>query len=421
MQTRTTDAIPLAPRPDIEQYKRLAKDLAKAASARSGDSIREWANDWIHRLAPLLARSPHPEYTKDRQVERELRAIVDEYTSAPLAADPTLTNAQLFIARIHGFESWPRFSSHIEALTQENSTTSRFEAAADAIANGDLAALERLIAQSPALVHERSTRDHYATLLHYIAANGHEGFRQRTPKNAPALARVVLSAGAKPDALADMYGHRVTTMQMLVSSTHPADAGVQEALVDVLVDFGANPSGVNNEGSPLMTAFRFHYPKAAAALARRGARIDSVVSAAALGRSDLVERMVDDSGKLREPPRASGPWPTLSTDPDQHLGFALAWAAQFGHDDVVELLLRKGVDPHGADDDGAAIHWAAARGRLDLVKKLIAAGASLEDKNAHGGSVLSTLLWHAENWRFHGVDYASVARELIAMGARTDR
>lgn len=420
MQTRSTDAIPLAPQPDIEQYKRIAKDLAKAASARSEDSIREWAEAWINRLAQLLTRSRHPQYTKQRQVDSEIKAIAEAYARAPLAAGPTLMNAQLFIARIHGFESWPRFSAHVAALAERSSSTSKFEAAADAIAEGDLATLGRLIAVSPSLVHERSTRDHRATLLHYIAANGHEGFRQRTPKNAVDLARVLLSAGAEPDALADMYGHRVTTMQMLVSSTHPADAGVQEALVDVLVDFGANPSGVNDDGSPVMTAFRFHYPKAAAALVRRGGRVNSVVTAAALGRVDLVDSMVDDAGELREPPKASGPWPRLSADPAQHLGLALAWAARFGHDDVVELLLRKGVDPHGADDDGAAIHWAAARGRVAIVRKLIAAGASLEDTNAYGGTVLGSLLWFARNWRFEGVDYPAVARELVAMGARTD-
>jgi hypothetical protein len=56
--------------------------------------------------------------------------------------------------------------------------------------------------------------------VHYVAANGHEGFHQRTPTNAVEIARLLLEAGAEVDALADMHGHRRTTMQMLVSSVH---------------------------------------------------------------------------------------------------------------------------------------------------------------------------------------------------------
>src|SRR5262249_39010951 len=149
---------------------------------------------------------------------------------------------------------------------------------------GDVGTLSQLLRDHPGLVRARSSREHRATLLHYIAANGHEGFRQRTPKNAVEIARLLLEAGAEPDALADMYGYRVTPLQMLVSSTHPHDAGVQVALVDLLLDFGANPNGIDDNGSPIMTAFRFHYPAAAEALARGGARIDTVVAAAALGR-----------------------------------------------------------------------------------------------------------------------------------------
>jgi len=74
------------------------------------------------------------------------------------------------------------------------------------VVGGELSSLERLLARHPELVRARSTRDHHATLLHYVAANGHEGFRQRTPRNAVEIARLLLTKGAAPDALADMYG-----------------------------------------------------------------------------------------------------------------------------------------------------------------------------------------------------------------------
>jgi hypothetical protein len=57
---------------------------------------------------------------------------------------------------------------------------------------------------------------------------------------------------------------------------------VQSALVELLLDSGAAVDGVEQDVPPLMTAFRFHYPKAAETLARRGATIDNVIAAAAL-------------------------------------------------------------------------------------------------------------------------------------------
>ena len=89
-----------------------------------------------------------------------------------------------------------------------------------------------------------------------MAANGVEGHRQKTPPNAVEIARVLLEAGAEPDALADMYGGQHTTMSMLVSSSHPALAGLQVALAETLLDFGASVDARGNGHwtSPLLTA-----------------------------------------------------------------------------------------------------------------------------------------------------------------------
>jgi len=423
MDVRKTDAVPLAPRPNLEQYRTVAKDLVRARRAGGDHATRDWAVAWMDRLAQLQHLTPTPDRVSDfvdgivRDAEKT-RLL----ETRPDGSGPALSDAQLFIARLHGFESWPKFVKHIEARGQASSPISQFETAADAIVTGDVGGtLSQLLRDHPALIRARSSREHRATLLHYIAANGHEGFRQRTPKNAVEIARLLLDAGAEPDALADMYGYRVTPMEMLVSSAHPHAAGVQVALVDLLLDFGANANGVDDNGSPIMTAFRFHYPAAAEALARRGARIDTVVTAAALGRIDLVDRFVDDNGGVRaEVLLASGPWPKLSRDPAQHLSFALAWACAFGRDDVVELLLRKGVDPSGKDDDLPALHYAAAGGRMHIVRLLLQAGASLETLNSYGGTVLDATVWFALNSPLGGVDYGAVVRELLELGARTD-
>jgi hypothetical protein len=156
-------------------------------------------------------------------------------------------------------------------------------------------------------------------------------------------------------------------------------------------------------------------------LARRGARVDNVISAAALGRLDLVDRFVDDGGNLRpNVPLAVVPWPRLPKDPKVHLGYALTWACAFGRNAVVETLLRKGVDASGQDGDATALHFAAAYGRRDLVRLLLERGASLETLNSYGGTVLSGTVWYALNAPLAGVDYAAVVRELIEAGARVD-
>jgi ankyrin repeat protein len=434
MQTRTTDAIPLAPRPSLEQYRKLAKDLVKASADGNVEAVGRWAKDWIERLARLQERSSTPEYVVGgdptqlnwRSIEREVERIVRETRDAHLLERPPesstpLARAQLFVARLHGFESWPRFVSHIEGRLESGSSVSQFESAADAVVTGNLPALSKLLRENPKLVRERSTREHRATLLHYVAANGHEGFRQRTPKNAVEIARLLLESGAEPDALAEMYDYQCTTMEMLVSSVHPHAAGVQSALVDILLDFGAAVDGVEGNGSPLMTALMFRYPKAARTLAARGAKLDNVITAAALGRGDLVDRFVDDRGELRPGvPLADVKWPNLPRDPKVHLGYALTWACAFGHDDVVKLLLRKGVDPSSRDGDSTALHYAAAYGRMELVRLLLEHGASLEALNRWDGSVLDATIWSALNSPVKGVDYAAVIRELIALGARDD-
>src|SRR5438045_6255598 len=111
MQTRYTDAIPFAPRPSLEQYKTLAKDLVKAS--RSGDiaTVRSWSIDWIERLARLDSSNPTPEYTASgsaraldwKRIEHTADSIVRDIRQSRLVpsevgqAKPTLSEAQLVI------------------------------------------------------------------------------------------------------------------------------------------------------------------------------------------------------------------------------------------------------------------------------------------------------------------------------------
>ena len=295
----------------------------------------------------------------------------------------------------------------------------RYEAAVDAIVSGDLPALDSLLHDHPALVQARSSRTHGATLLHYVAANGVESYRQKTPPNAVDVAHLLLSRGSEADATAIMYGGDATTMSMLVSSAHPAEAGVQVALVDTLVDFGAAPNGPGDDGEPLLTAVLFGYPAAAEALVRRGARVDNVLVAAGLGRDDLVRSYVDDDGTLRPEATVRSPARWMPVGPRANVEWALVLAAWLGQTDVTDYLSRR-VDlgargPHGF----TALHWAAIEGHLGLVDLLLERGAPLEarDQN-HGSTVLGTAVWVAKNSAPAGA-LAVIAR-LLEAGARPD-
>src|SRR5436190_5580197 len=89
----------------------------------------------------------------------------------------TLDDAMLLVAREYFLEDWDALA-RFAADAAAHGPVARFEEAVESVIAGDLVALERKLAVEPTLVHEQSARRHHATLLHYIAANGVEGFRQ---------------------------------------------------------------------------------------------------------------------------------------------------------------------------------------------------------------------------------------------------
>ena len=418
------DTLPLLPRPALEQYRERAEALVAAANSGNPDAVHQWADEWLTRLTQRLAISvtPFVQHSFNRamaNLEEEARSRVA--AARERGAEFALVDAQQLVARAHSYDTWTQFADEIDGLRQ-HAPTSEFERAADAIVDGDLATLEHLLTRHPGLVRARSARTHHATLLHYVAANGVEDFRQRTPPNAVAIATRLLEAGAEVDALADTYGGGTaqTTMNLLVSSAHPAERGLQSALADVLLDHGATIDGLDGNGSPILTALAFGYRDAAETLARRGARIANVVTAAALGRLDLVREWVVDARTLtNHAPYREGPyWVHIPDDATGQIEMALVWACKFGRTEVARWLLDRGVDPAAADHDRmTALHWAAAGGLLDIMDLLLTARAPLEVRNVWGGTVLDSTVYFAMHQPIAGADYPRVIDRLLEAGA----
>lgn len=417
------DTLPLPPHPSLDNYRKRAKELVAAANSPDDGAVRAWASGWLASLARLLGVeiTPFVQGSFDRAVDRLEQGV--RQRAAELGAKGgrlSLADAQFFIARAHSFESWAAFARHVEGITG-NSANRDFEAAADAVVGGDLVALKELLSRRPELIRARSAREHHVTLLHYVAANGVEDFRQKTPPNAVDITRLLLDAGAEVDATADTYGGGwwQTAMNLLVSSAHPAIAGLQSALVEVLIDCGAAPNGVADDGSPLMTALAFGYEPAAETLVRRGARVDGIIAAAALGHLEKVRDMLVDATSLRPGvPLVAPRWLRLPDEPGVHIRFALAWACKFSRWRVAELMLDRGVDPASSDSDRmTALHWASANGGLDLMDRLIRLGAPLEVENVWQGTVLDSTAHFAAYMPVEGVDYLPVMERLIDAGA----
>jgi len=318
-------------------------------------------------------------------------------------------SAQEIIAANHEFDSWDDFLDWQRAANVPASPVASFEAAADAIGNGDLATLRRLLRDDPDLIRARSARKHHSTLLHYVGANGIEAFRQKTPKNALEILRFLLDAGAEVDAPAGMYGGGSTTLGLVATSIHPLLAGVQEELMGELLVRGAaleDPRAGGNDQSAIAGCLANGRPQAARYLADRGARLD-LDGAAGVGMLNAVERFFDANGHL-----VAG-----ATVEQMKRGFD--WACQYGHADVVGYLLRRGVDPAGPREGASPLHWAGYGGNRAVVAALLQAGAPVNARDAtYDGTPLGWALygWAEQRGRSGSERYYDAVSELIRAG-----
>lgn len=462
-------------RPDLAQYCRQAKELVKAHAAGDATALArirdhhprlagqddearrgarfaladaQWViarehgfDSWPAFLAAIAgwAAGPAPASLEPWQLAEEavvrgdaealaallrahgeaLRRGAPSSWSGGLAPSYAETDARAIIAREHGFADWDAFAAHAAARRDASSPAARFEAAVEAIVAGDLTTLARLLRADPGLVRARSARTHRATLLHYVAANGVEGFRQRTPRNIVAVAAALLDAGADIDATADMYGGGAQTLGLAATSIHPAMAGVLEELLAFLIVRGAAAgdarggaawsaliNGCHANGRPAAAEFL------AARAADGGAGLD-LEAAAGVGRLDLVQRFFEADGAL------AGATPDQARD-----GFT--WACEYGHADVVAFLLAHGQDVNARlpkHHGQSGLHWAAWGGHANTVRVLLAAGARVDIVDERfGGTALGWALhaWLGGGPRPRDPRYVEAAGLLVAAGARVD-
>jgi hypothetical protein len=338
--------------PNLDHLKYQAKDLLREHAALNPEAAQR-------------IREFHPRFTA---------AMDDEIFDAHLS----LSDAQLTIAREYGFPSWTRLKRHIEKPTladqlnlphHERIEDAVFRRAVDLLDAGDVAGLRGWLKQHPNLTHQRIVFEggnyfRNPTLLEFVAENP---LRHGTlPKNIVEVTKVILVAGVERSALNQ-------TLMLVSTGSVPRGCGVQLPLIDLLCDHGADPN------SAVQAAALHGEFESLNALLRRGARIDLPV-AAAMGRIEDARRLLPDASRE-----------------DRHL--ALSLASDFGHAEVVRLLLDAGEDPNrynpiGGHSHTTPLHQAAGAGHYEVVRLLVERGARLD---------LKDILWQATpaDWARH--------------------
>jgi ankyrin repeat protein len=313
----------LAEKPDLDQYRKQAKQLVRACRAGDPEALDRF-DSWLFRGKPF---------------------------------DPTkvkLNDAQVVIAQEHGCRSWPKFVERIRDKRAERRDSPSFRQARDAIRNNDLETLRTLLRQSPELARMRSKEPDEAqqTLLHYVSyVAEHESVE---------MARELVAAGARLDAVTlpfDMTpmagalyeGNTKVAFYLAEQDREPLDItsaaglGRLEVLRNLIGEHDTLPPylepGVHDPMRTLAHAFRY---------------------ACLNGQLAVVEYLLD-----------------LGLDVNVRLqdgGTGMHLAAYLGHADLVRFLLQRGADKTIRDQKfgGVPEGWAATFGHHDIAA-LIAA------------------------------------------------
>src|SRR5438045_7931507 len=133
------DMVPLPFRASLKEYETQAEQLLDAWQAADPDAIQ-------------IVRHKHPRF-----LDARIPWLPKKLTDSELrCASFDLADSQLAVARWYDSESWRRLAEHVEAVTREGSSVAEFEAAVEAVINGDATTLASLLRENPELVRSRS-------------------------------------------------------------------------------------------------------------------------------------------------------------------------------------------------------------------------------------------------------------------------
>jgi hypothetical protein len=206
----------------------------------------------------------------------------------------------------------------IEPKLHEEDPVAR--ALAGAIRSGDLGSLRRLLAEHPGLASARIARREGGTSTPLHVVTDWPGFAP----NGPAVVAALVEAGADPNSRFEGGRHTETPLHWAASSD---DVEVLDALIDAGADVEAPGASIAG-GPPLDDAIGYGQWHAARRLVDRGARVDKLWHAAALGMTARVEELL-----VATPP-----------PPPDEVSEAFWQACHGGQRRTAERLLAHGAD-----------------------------------------------------------------------------
>ncbi len=425
----------LPDRPNLEQFKKQAKELRRAAAAGEAEALAR-------------VEKHHPRFHDAAR----LRAIA-------------LADAQLVLAREYGFESWPKFAQQIETLRMNRAVEELRDAASSFIEAacvdrhgwheaGTLEYAELILARHPeaataniycaavlgdaAGVREHLARDpelatatggaHGWDALTYLCFSRYLRIDRTRSDSFVAAARALLKAGASAN---------TGWIEFIDEPPRPvhetviyAAAGIARnpALTQLLLDHGADP---NDEETPyhaaetydnavlriLLASGRWNATSLATVAARKCDWHDDEGLQLALEHgadpnyrtvwkhSPLQQSIRRDNGLVMiEMLLDRGADPHQRNDADGRNAFQMA--AYHGRGDILESLARRGfaVELAGLD----AVVAACARGDLEAARGFTGHDPDLQTQLlARGGTLLA---------QFAGADNAAGVRCLLDLG-----
>lgn len=175
------DANPIPTRPNLEQYKKQAKDLLKAYRSADVETIRR-------------VKRNHPRFEKLSEPGFEITKFA-------------LADAQLVIAHEHRFESWPKFAKHVQEVARKSATISLADPVTafikEAVWLGPIDRAEQILASCPEIaqssIHVAAILGDDATVRKFIAQNAALVTAKADPFGGDALVYLCLSKYLRRD------------------------------------------------------------------------------------------------------------------------------------------------------------------------------------------------------------------------------
>ncbi len=306
----------------------------------------------------------------------------------------------------------------------------RFYEAVALMDSGDVDGLRKILAENgEPLLSARGYQDSYyndgyfsgSQLIHHVAVNP---TRQRAPANHPDILRVLLEAGADPNAV-NADGN--TVLSLIITGVQLQRQDMLLSVLQALIEAGADPRQSGGRALEAMfTQGRLtatEYQPAVQQMLARGVPQD-IRFASALGDMQRLAGHFDKKGRLLD--GATPGFDASDRKARQHLlDLSLQYAAHWGQIEAAAWLLQHGarIDSQppgffGPRDKGAtALHHAVNAGQGTMTRWLAAQGADLfvDDKNytdppliwaqySHADSVYSIMQELEHAWRAESDD-----------------